>query len=154
MSEIERLRALGKYEDVFAAPDFTMGHWADTTPGADGVVQMPWYEYGDAAQTFVQEANALGWVVDFDWMKWAASPKGRRLLADVGLVARAPAADLARLLTVFIRGDRFSEGELAAAYESGMLGAIVRRAAELAEGAAVDGSCRAHWAAMHDSMSR
>jgi len=36
------------------------------------------------------------------------------------------------LLTTIIRGDRFSEGELAGAYESGMLRAIVRRAAELA----------------------
>jgi len=132
MSETERLRALGKYEDVFTAPDFTMGHWAETTPGEDGVIQMPWFEYSDGAEAVVEEAYELGWVVDFDWMKWAASPKGRRLVADAGRVARAPAADLARLLTVLIRGDRFSEGELAGAYESGMLGAIVRRAAELA----------------------
>ena len=132
-SATERLRALAKYEAIFAAPGFTFGHWVDPTPGEDGVVQMGWYASSDAAQAFVDEAYALEWVIDFDWMKWAASPKGRRLLADPGLVGRASAADLARLLTVFIRGDRYSEGELAGAYDLGMLGAIVRRAAELAE---------------------
>jgi len=129
----ERLRALARYEAIFAGPDFTFGHWVEPTPDEEGVIQVGWYAYSEAAEAFIEEAYALEWVVDFDWIKWAASPKGRRLLADPGLVAHASAADLARLLTVFIRGDRFSEGELAGAYQSGMLRAIVRRAAELAE---------------------
>ena len=133
VSLAERLRGLARYATIVASPGFTFGHWVEPTPNEDGVIQMPWYEYSVAAEAFVTEAYGLAWVVDFDWMKWAASPKGKRLLADPALVARASAADLARLLTVLIRGDRFSEGELAGAYESGMLGAILRRAAELAE---------------------
>ncbi len=129
----ERLRALAKYEVVFASPDFAVGHWAEVTRDADGVMQMPWFEYGEAARAFVADAYAFEWVADFDWVRWAASSRGRCLLADPALVARASAAELARLLTVIVRGERFSEGELAGAFESGMLGAILRRAAELAE---------------------
>jgi hypothetical protein len=132
-SPADRLKALAKYEAVFASPGFTFGHWVEPPPDADGTLHFPWYEYSSAALTFIREASASGWVVDFDWMTWAASPEGTRMLADRSLVARASATDLARLLTVVIRGDRFSEGELAGAYEAGLLGAIVRRAAELAE---------------------
>jgi hypothetical protein len=129
----ERLRALAKHEAAFGSPDSAIGHWAEVTSDADGVMQMPWYVYGEAAGAFIADAYAFAWVADFDWVRWAASSKGRRLLADPALVARVSAAQLARLLTVIIRGDRFSEGELAGAFESGMLGAILRRAAELAE---------------------
>jgi Family of unknown function (DUF6508) len=93
---------------------------------------MLWFGYSEAAMAFVEEAYALGWIASFDWMTRAGSSKGRRLLADHDLVARASVDDLARLLTVCIRGDRFSEGELAGAFESGTLGAIIRRAAVLA----------------------
>lgn len=133
VSLAERLRRLASYGTIFASPGFTFGHWVEPTPDENGVMHMPWYEYSDAAEAFAEEAYALGWVLDFDWMKWAASAKGRRLLADPGLVARASASDLARLLTVVIRGDRFAEGGLAGAFESGMLGAIVGRATGLAE---------------------
>ncbi len=132
-SLVERLQALAKYETAFTSPDFRMGGWADVTPEADGVMQMPWYHYSDAAEAFIADACAFGWVVDFDWMEWSASPDGQCLLAAPALVAGASADDLARMLTVFVRGDRFSEGDLAAAYESGMLVAIMCRAAELAE---------------------
>ncbi len=131
VTERDRLLALAKYEAVFTEPGFTMGRWVAPEPGADGVRQMPWFEYGPAADAFHEDAGAHGWIVPFDWMSWIASPEGQRYVADPGLVAQAPVADLEKLLTAIIRGDRFSEGELAGAYESGVLTAIVRRAAAL-----------------------
>lgn len=133
MTERDRLLALAGWVAVFAAPDFDIGHWVTSEPDSDGVIQVPWFEYSAAADAFRAEAAGAGWVVPFDWMAWVGSPEGRRLIDDHGLVAHATAADLSKLLTAIIRGDRFSEGELAGAYESGMLGAIVRRAAELAK---------------------
>jgi Family of unknown function (DUF6508) len=132
MTDHERLRALAGYEAVLAAPGFTIGHWVAPEPDADGVRQVPWFEYSEAAEMFRSLASANGWVVPFDWMTWAASPAGRRLIGDPGLVADATADDLRKLITAIIRGERFSEGELAGANESGMLEAIVRRAAVLA----------------------
>lgn len=131
MTERDRLLALARWAAVFAAPDFNIGHWVTSEPDADGVIQVPWFEYSAAADAFRAEAARAGWVVPFDWMAWVGSPEGRRFISDPGLIAHATAADLSKLLTAIIRGDRFSEGEIAGAYESGMLGAIVRRAAEL-----------------------
>ena len=51
-----------------------------------------------------------------------------RTLGDPTRVASASADDLARLLTTLVRGDRFADGTLAHAHESGLLRAIARRA--------------------------
>jgi hypothetical protein len=95
-------------------------------------MRMPWFEYGETIARFRRDAAANGWVYPFDWMAWAAGPEGRRLIEDPSLVATASADDLARLLTTIIRGERFSDGEIAGALASGHLLAIVRRAGVLA----------------------
>ncbi len=132
-TERDRLRALAAFEPVLTASGFTIGHWVTSEPDADGVLHMPWFDYSAAADDFRRMAASNGWVVPFDWMAWVATPDAQRLIADPGLVANATADDLVKLITAIIRGDRFSEGELAGACESGMLLAIVRRAAVLAE---------------------
>ena len=48
--------------------------------------------------------------------------------------ASASAEDLRRLLTVYVRSERFGDGTLEAAFESGMLTAIIRRAGILGAG--------------------
>jgi hypothetical protein len=55
----------------------------------------------------------------------------RELIDNPKRVAAATPAQLAKLLTVYIRGDRFNEGLLNSAYDSGMLTAIVLRAEAL-----------------------
>jgi hypothetical protein len=51
-------------------------------------------------------------------------------------VAGATQEELAKLLTAIIRSDRFVEGSLEGAFESGLLAAICRRAAVLLESGA------------------
>jgi hypothetical protein len=48
-------------------------------------------------------------------------------------VSSATADELRKLLTVYVRAERFGDGTLENAFESGMLTAIVRRAQALAE---------------------
>ena len=43
------------------------------------------------------------------------------------MLGQATVLDLARLLTVVIRGDRFAEGALAQAIESGLITAVLRQ---------------------------
>lgn len=129
----ERLLVLARWEPVFADPGFVPGKWADIGPRPDGSIQMPWFEYGEVIDRFRADMAGHGWVVPFDWMAWAASPEGRRLISDPSRVSSASADDLARLLTTIIRGERFSDGEIAGAHESGHLLAIARRAGVLAE---------------------
>jgi hypothetical protein len=125
---IERLAGLARWLSRFEDPAFTTGDWHASTTEQAGVIHMPWYEYGTEIRQFTAEMAALGWVHPFDWMAWAATPAGRRLLQGPASVASADAEDLSRLLTTIVRGDRFSEGEIAGAFEAGMLTAIARRA--------------------------
>lgn len=64
-------------------------------------------------------------------MTWLQTPAGQELATDPAAITRASSADLARLVTAIVRGDRFSEGNLAGAVEHGFVAAICRRAAAL-----------------------
>jgi hypothetical protein len=66
-----------------------------------------------------------------DWMRWAGTPEAQRLISDPTTVAGASHDDLIYLLTTIIRGERFSDGEIAGAYERGTLLAIAQRAQAL-----------------------
>ncbi len=125
------LRRLAAYEPVFGDPGFSPGTWEGGRPGEHGVIQMPWFSYNETVDRFHRELAALEWIYPFDWPAWAATPEGGRLISDPDAIATASAADLAKVLTSIVRGDRFHEGALAAAFERGTIGAITRRAAEL-----------------------
>jgi hypothetical protein len=76
--------------------------------------------------------GANGWITfGFDWGAWAATPDAQRLRLDDRALDTATSDDLSKLLTMLVRGDRFGEGTLLAAYDSGLLTRIVRRAARL-----------------------
>ena len=96
-------------------------------------MELGYYTLNETAEAFIQSAYDLGWVVDgFDWMVWAQTPEGRALHDDREALANATPDQLARLLTAVIRMDRFSDGALADSYDSGLITAILRRAAVLA----------------------
>jgi hypothetical protein len=124
----DRLRALAAWVDAFERPGFAIGEWAGGERDAAGVIQMPYVDFAPEGLRFIGEMYAHTWVYPFDWMAWASTPEAQVLIADPTQIAHAPAEDLARLLTTIIRGDRFSEGEIAGAYERGTLTAIARRA--------------------------
>ncbi len=67
----------------------------------------------------------------FDWMTWLQTPHGVALSSAPAAIAGASSTDLARLVTAIVRGDRFVEGNLAGAIESGVVTAICRRAVAL-----------------------
>ncbi len=126
------LAALGRWADELEAPGFAFGRWVTEEAQPGQPMQMPWVERLPDGARFVADASRLGFVVPFDWMAWLAGPDGRAYREDRSRVAAAPPEDLVRLLTSIVRGDRFSEGELLGAFESGLLAAIARRARELA----------------------
>jgi hypothetical protein len=65
----------------------------------------------------------LGLVVPFDWPTWYSPERYR---AGQGLEA-ATTADAVRLITSYVRGDRFSDGALVDGLHDGTIGAAVRR---------------------------
>jgi Family of unknown function (DUF6508) len=124
----DRLRRLAAHLPAFESPDFSFGEWVQPWTDAEGRTHMPWYRVSPAADAFLRDAGEL--VQPFDWPAWLRTPEGDRL-RDPAAVAAASQADLGRLLTAILRSDRFTEGSLAGAFESGLLTAILRRAKEL-----------------------
>jgi Family of unknown function (DUF6508) len=129
---LEALHRLASYEQVFAAPGFSVGSWAGGERDASGVIQVPYYELSDEMTHFTRDMAALGWVRPFDWMSWSATPRGQQLITEPAAIGTATAEELANLLTTIIRGERFSDGEIEGAFRRGSLLAIMRRAGALA----------------------
>jgi hypothetical protein len=118
-----RLEALAAFVPVFEAPGFTFGEW-DTSEG-----HLPYFFRSEEASRFVQTAYEFGWCTSsVDWTKWIATDAAQRFANDPRLIEHATVSDLEHLLTTIIRQDRFVEGNLDGAFESGHLTAIVRRA--------------------------
>ncbi|MDB5429591.1 MAG: hypothetical protein JWP35_707 [Caulobacter sp.] len=124
------LAALAGFADRLADPAFNAGGWGggERDP-ATGVIRMPYAHLSDVASAFVKAAYHHGWVLPgFDWVAWKGTPEAKRLAADRDAVAAASADQLARLLTVIIRQDRFVEGGLLSDFKSGFVAAIAARA--------------------------
>jgi len=127
----DQLRALGSFASRLTEPDFDFGHWVPSERREDGAWTMPYFEFSREALEFLGTARVLP---GFDWIAWQHSAEARVLFGDRALIEQqATEEQLYRLLTVLIRGDRFGEGTLANAYESGLLTAIARRARNLAD---------------------
>lgn len=127
------LRVLAGYADTFE-PHGPIGRWQGGQADAAGVIQMPWYEYQPEVDRFVDDMYATKLVRPVDWMRWAGSPEAQHLIADPTAIADATHDDLIYLVTTILRGERFSDGEIAGAYERGTLLAIAQRAQALLDG--------------------
>ncbi len=69
----------------------------------------------------------------FDWPTWARTPEAQALHDDRPTLAAATPGQLKKLVTAVVREDRFNEGALGGSFESGLMAAIARRAAALAD---------------------
>jgi hypothetical protein len=124
------LRILASWFGFFAS-DADIGRWRGGEAGPGGVIQMPWFESSDEIQRFTGEMSEAGFVQPVPWMDWAQTPGALQLIQDPTAIADATRDDLVYLLTTIIRGERFSDGQIAGAFDRGTLLALARRAEAL-----------------------
>jgi hypothetical protein len=130
----ERLLALAAFLPLFEEPGFVFGFWHGGEQVSPGVLAIPYFSLGATASSFVHMAYDQGWVLtDFNWPAWKGTEEAITLRDNPAALEKASPDQLAKLLTVVIRQDRFAEGALNSAFESGLLTAIARRAAALVE---------------------
>lgn len=126
---MQRLREMARYLPVLEDPDFRPGEFSPVQKTESGSTVMPYVIFGDVAEDFIRAAYEHGWVLrGFDWVSWARSDEADALWNDPSALARAAPEQLLYLLTGLIRQDRFSEGTLLGAFDSGLILAIARRA--------------------------
>jgi hypothetical protein len=129
----ERLARLGAFADVFAADGFRFAEMRGGNETEPGVFQMPWSELGEQAMAFHQLCYDDGWVVPFDWGSWKDTPEAIGLRDEPDTLSKATPEQLSKLLTTLVRQERFCEGSLQDAFETGLLTGIVKRAKALSE---------------------
>ncbi|PWR19993.1 DUF6508 domain-containing protein [Zavarzinia compransoris] len=131
------LRALADFLPAFRQPEFKAGEWKGGNETKPGVIQIPYVSYAPVVGAFCRAVYEHGWIKVFDWMTWTQSDEARSLRDDEAVIGNATPEQLAHLLTACIRQDRFAEGALMGAFESGLILRIVERAAVLAEAASL-----------------
>ncbi|MGY1704681.1 DUF6508 domain-containing protein [Geodermatophilus sp. SYSU D00697] len=118
----DRARLRAAVEAVRHAPP-PLAEWHGGAPNADGVIQLPFPVHHPAVDELVTALGRAHAVTRFDRMHW----QGGRRYPDAAAVRRAPVADAVRLVTMFVRGERFADGTIAAAVEDGRLLAAAQR---------------------------
>jgi len=84
----------------------------------------PWCELSPIVEKFLEAVYGIPIIVAFDWMKWA---EGQDILSkadydfdSLDLVTKC------KLITAIVRSDRFSEGALVSAFNSGVVLRILK----------------------------
>ena len=121
-----RLRRLAALRSAFEAPDFVPVTWT-----ARRMPASP--RYAPEVHRLVDLVYGDGWVrASLDWPAWSQRAEAVALFEDPAAMARATPLQLARVLTVLVRAERYAEGALAGALESGLVLRLLRRAEVLA----------------------
>ena len=129
---LPRLDGLASLSPAFEAPDAEFGDWKGGGEVEPGTFTLPWFSHSELTSRFVEVAYRDDGVrPDFAWMAWEETPEAVRLRDDRAALEQATVLDLGRLLTVVIRSERFGEGALTEALESGLVTAVLRRIEQL-----------------------
>lgn len=100
------------------------GEWSGENADEEAVIQFPYCVPEPIVSQFLEVVYAIPIVIGF---KWAAWDEGRKIASDVNF--DLDAIDLltkCKLITAIVRNDRFCEGALASAFESGLILKILK----------------------------
>jgi hypothetical protein len=114
-------QAILNFLPVFEQPDFKSGEWISTEGS------LPYYNYSTEVLDFLKVLGKHKFIIRFAWPDWE---EGRRLVGNPELLQRSNLLTLQKLMTMFVRADRFSEGFLAQMFETGNIVMILKRLAE------------------------
>lgn len=98
------------------------GGWGGGQDIGGGVRQMPFAILGHEATAALEAVDAFGIPAPQQWMDWE---EGRRIVREQALIQQTEPAICALLIGVLRRNDRFSEGALLSAFESGLIQALL-----------------------------
>lgn len=128
------LSALAAFASRLNKPGASFGKMTSTTDAErDGeVAAWPYWDSSPLAEEFIEMAYDAGWVHgNFDWSKWASTNEGQTYLTDPSSIATATSHQLQKIITALLRSEKFCEGSVLQAFESGLIPAIASRAANL-----------------------
>ncbi len=103
----------------------SFGEGPDITTDKEGVIQISFdVPRAPIVSQFIEVVYAIPVIIDFDWGSWDA---GRKMARDDNF--NFDTTDLhtkCKLITAIVRNDRFCEGALVSAFESGLILKILK----------------------------
>jgi hypothetical protein len=129
----KRLEAITRFLPEFEDPEFEFGRWEEPEDATPGVITLDYFLISRTGQEFIRACYDHGWVINFDWPEWKGTEEAKSLRDEEEVLNQADPEQLAKLLTVLIRQERFVDGALNSAYESGLLVGILIRAKEISK---------------------
>ena len=88
---------------------------------------------GEVGQDFYKLCYADRWVdMDFPWIEWEHTPEARLLFSDRQTLGAASEIQISHIITTIIRSDRFADGTLERAYDTGLIPSLLQRVNVLA----------------------
>jgi hypothetical protein len=119
--------ALWRALDAMAA-EREHADWAggETRVDADGrtVTTMPYPVYRPAVEALRSAIGGTPLIIPFAWPDWSDLPRYRD---DPAGLASAPVADALRMVIAILRSERFTDGSIEGALQSGLLQAALGR---------------------------
>ena len=130
------LKALAAFLPEFDAPGFQFAH-NDSPLRQTGEKQFEivGYQYDPLVWKFWEVLDNHGWLITFNWMEWTETAEAQHLRSSPTAITQASSEELSKLLSMYARMERFSEGAWLSFWDSGLLMGILRRANALAEAA-------------------
>jgi len=85
----------------------------------DGSICMPYYEENEVVSLFRSIAYDIPIIIPFDWGKWE---KGRKIVNNPYFDYQTiDIITICKIITAIVRNDRFCDGALISAFESGLI---------------------------------
>lgn len=100
------------------------GEWAGREKDENEIIQFPYCIQAPIVSQFLKVAYSLPIIINFDWGSWE---EGRKIASNENF--DFDTLDLptkCKLITAIVRNDRFCEGDLVSAFESGLISRILK----------------------------
>ncbi len=100
------------------------GEWSGRDKDEEGIIHLPYCVPTSVVSQFLEIVYAIPIIISFDWGAW---DEGRKIASDedfdfdtIDLVTKC------KLITAIVRNDRFCEGALVSAFESGLILRLIK----------------------------
>lgn len=114
------LRSFARFAEAFGEPEFTPGTSHPAEEIEPDVYSFGWFEYAPAVSEWHQELYDRNVIdPDSDYLSEAFAHRMRRFSADPTLLSAADLPTIRTVLTNIARGERFCDGYMSSAFESG-----------------------------------
>jgi hypothetical protein len=100
------------------------GKWAGGEKDKDGVFSLPYMDADEIVNEFHQLVYNIPVIISFDWGSW---DEGRRIAGDENFdFDTIDIPEKCKIITAIVRNDRYCEGALVSAFESGLILKILK----------------------------